>query len=82
MSTFVRLLGVAFWMLPVQRALTLLGAGVIVVALFASDSFNMRYNLPGSTLPLVFIGAALMLFTPLVAGGALFRIVSTPRAIQ
>ena len=28
-----------------------------------------------------FMGAALMLFTPLVAGGALFRILSTPRAI-
>jgi len=82
MRTFLQLLGVAYWMLPIQRVLTVLGAGVIVVALFASESFSMRYNLPGSSLPMVFLGAALMLFTPLVAGGALFRIVSTPRAIQ
>ena len=39
-------------------------------------------DLPGTPLPLVFLGGVLMLFTPLVAGGALFRIVSAPRAIQ
>lgn len=82
MTTFFRLLGIAFWMLPIQRALTVLGTAVILLALFASTSFNMKYNLPGTSLPLVFLGAALMLTTPLVAGGGLFRIVSAPRAIQ
>ena len=82
MKTFLQLLGVAFWMLPVQRVLTLLGIAVIGVALFAGSEFNMNYNLPGTPLPLVFLGGVLMLFTPLVAGGALFRIVSAPRAIQ
>lgn len=82
MKTFVQLLGVAFWMLPVQRVLTLLGTAVILVALFAGAEFNMKYNLPGTPLPLVFLGGVFMLFTPLVAGGALFRIVSAPRAIQ
>jgi hypothetical protein len=81
-KTFLRLLGVAFWMLPVQRVLTALGAGTILVVLAANIGTGRDYNLPGTPVSLVFAGAALMLFAPLAFGGALFRIVSAPRAIQ
>ena len=77
MSTFWQLLRVGFWMLPLQRALTVIGALVLVTGLL----FDMPFNMPGSTLPLTFFGPALMMLVPLLAGGVFLRMLSSQRAL-
>ena len=77
MSTFLQLLRIGFWMLPVQRALTLAGAALCV----AAELFDLPFAMPGSTLPIAFLGVALMVITPLLAGGAFFRMLSSPRVV-
>ena len=78
MKTFIQLLRVGFWMLPFQRWLTVLGGALCIVSLAVSP---IPFTMPGSSLPLTFLGVALMMFTPLTAGGAFFRMLSTPRSI-
>lgn len=77
MSTFLQLLRIAFWMLPLQRALTLIGGGVVV----AGQLWRLPSNLPGSTLPVTFLGAALVLVVPLLAGGVFLRMLASSRAL-
>jgi hypothetical protein len=76
-KTFIQLLRVGFWMLPFQRWLTVLGGALCLVSLL----FNLPFLMPGSTLPLTFLGVAIMVVTPLIAGGTLFRMLSAPRAV-
>jgi hypothetical protein len=76
-KTFWQLLRVGFWMLPLQRALTVIGALVLVSGLL----FDMRLNVPGSTLPITFFGPALMMLVPLLAGGVFLRMLSSSRAL-
>jgi hypothetical protein len=71
------LLRIGFWMLPLQRALTIVGALVLV----AGQLFKLPLNMPGSTLPITFFGAALMMAMPLLAGGVFFRMLSASRAL-
>jgi hypothetical protein len=75
------MLRIAFWMLPVQRALTVLG-GLVVLAALVNRGLNNRFNLPGSTLPMLFLGVALAMIIPLLLGGAWLRMLCAPRAIQ
>lgn len=77
MSTFLQLLRVAFWMLPLQRWLTVIGAMVLV----AGQVFDLPFNMPGSTLPLTFLGVSLMMIVPLLAGGVFLRMLSMSRAL-
>lgn len=77
MSTFLQLLRIGFWMLPLQRALTVIGALVLI----AGQLFALPFNAPGSTLPVIFFGVSLMLAVPLLAGGVFFRMLSASRAL-
>lgn len=77
MKTFVQMLRIAFWMLPIQRWLTSMGLLVVVLAL----RFGDRLDMPGGNLPIVFLGVALMVFTPAVAGGVFLRMISAPKAV-
>jgi hypothetical protein len=75
--TFLQLLRIAFWMLPLQRALTVIGALVLV----AGQVFDLPFNMPGSTLPLTFFGVSLMMVVPLLAGGVFLRMLSASRPL-
>jgi hypothetical protein len=75
--TFLQLLRVGFWMLPLQRWLTVIGAGMLV----AGQLFGLPFNVPGSTLPMTFFGATLMMVVPLLAGGVFLRMLSMSRAL-
>ncbi|MEJ0100191.1 MAG: hypothetical protein WDO12_10835 [Pseudomonadota bacterium] len=77
MKTFVQLLRIGFWMLPLQRALTIVGA----LVLLGGQLFRLPFNMPGSTLPITFFGATLMMAVPLLAGGVFFRMLSASRAL-
>ena len=77
MRTLLQLLRIAFWMLPIQRALTVLGAGIAIVSLVVP----LPVNPPGSSLPSLFLGILLMVLVPMVAGGAFFRMLSSPRSV-
>jgi hypothetical protein len=77
MKTLWQLLRVGFWMLPLQRALTIIGLAVLVGGQFIGRSFNM----PGSSLPITFFGASLMMLVPLLAGGVFLRMLSSSRAL-
>jgi hypothetical protein len=76
-KTFIQLLRVGFWMLPFQRWLTALGAALCIISL----TFKLPFLMPGSTLPLTFLGVAIMVITPLLAGGTFFRMLSAPRSV-
>lgn len=78
MSTFLQLLRIWFWMLPLQRWLTVIGGLVMVTGLVA----GLPFNAPGSTLPGTFFGLALMVAVPLLAGGVFFRQLSASRALM
>jgi hypothetical protein len=75
--TFLQLLRVGFWMLPLQRWLTVIGAMVLVTG----QLFDLPFNMPGSTLPLTFLGASLVMAVPLLAGGVFLRQLSMSRAL-
>jgi hypothetical protein len=77
MKTFLQLLRIAFWMLPLQRGLTVIGALVLV----AGQALRLPFNMPGSTLPVTFLGASLMMTMPLLAGGVFLRMLSASRAL-
>jgi hypothetical protein len=77
MKTFLELLRIGFWMLPLQRALTIVGAMVLV----GGQLLGLPLNMPGSTLPITFFGATLMMAVPLLAGGVFFRMLSASRAL-
>ncbi len=77
MKTLLQLLRIGFWMLPLQRALTIVGALVLV----GGQAFRLPFNMPGSTLPMTFFGATLMMAVPLLAGGVFFRMLSASRAL-
>jgi hypothetical protein len=76
--TFVQLLRIGFWMLPFQRGLTMLGGALACAGLM----FSLPANMPGSTLPITFLGVALMLMVPLLAGGGFFRMLSARRTLM
>jgi hypothetical protein len=76
-KTFWQLLRVGFWMLPLQRALTVVGFLVLVGGQFSS----LPMNAPGSTLPVTFLGVMLMMIVPLLAGGVFLRMLSSSRAL-
>jgi hypothetical protein len=78
MNTFWQLLRIGFWMLPLQRALTVIGAAILV----AGQVFELPFSAPGSTLPVTFFGAMLMLLVPLLAGGVFLRMLSSSRALM
>ncbi|HMA12824.1 MAG TPA: hypothetical protein VKO83_13115 [Steroidobacteraceae bacterium] len=77
MSTFWQLLRIGFWMLPLQRALTVIGFMVLA----GGQLFHVPLNSPGSTLPITFLGVMLMMIIPLLAGGAFLRMLSSSRAL-
>ena len=77
MKTFLQLLRIGFWMLPLQRALTIVGAMVLV----CGQLFRLPLNTPGTTMPITFFGATLMMAVPLLAGGVFFRMLSASRAL-
>jgi hypothetical protein len=77
MKTFLQLLRIGFWMLPLQRWLTVIGACVLV----GGQLLPLPFNMPGSTLPITFMGASLMMIVPLLAGGAFLRMLSASRAL-
>ena len=66
-KTFIQLLRVGFWMLPFQRWLTVLGGALCLVSLM----FDLPSGMPASSLPITFLGVAIMVATPLFAGGHL-----------
>jgi hypothetical protein len=76
-KTFWQLLRVGFWMLPLQRALTVVGFLVLVGGQF----LLLPMNTPGSTLPITFFGVMLMMIVPLLAGGVFLRMLSSSRAL-
>jgi hypothetical protein len=76
-KTFWQLLRVGFWMLPLQRALTVVGFLVLVGGQFSPRPMNA----PGSTLPVTFLGVMLMMIVPLLAGGVFLRMLSSSRAL-
>ena len=77
MSTFLQLLRIGFWMLPLQRWLTLLGAAVLLAGMI----FHPPVNSPGPTFPIIFLGVGMMVLVPLFAGGVFLRMLSTSRAL-
>ena len=77
MKTFWQLLRVGFWMLPLQRALTVIGLTVLV----GGQLFRLPFNMPGSTLPITFFGVMLVIIVPLLAGGAFLRMLCASRAL-
>jgi hypothetical protein len=77
MKTFLQLLRIAFWMLPLQRALTVVGTLVLLVGQFLRPSINA----PGSTMPLMIFGVQLMMVVPLLGGGVFLRMLSASRAL-
>ena len=77
MKTFWQLLRIGFWMLPLQRALTVIGFMVLV----AGQVFSLPYNMPGSSLPITFFGVMLMMIVPLLTGGVFLRMLSSSRAL-
>ncbi len=77
MRTFLQLLRIGFWMLPLQRWLTVIGAAVLV----GGQVLRLPFNMPGSTLPVTFFGATLMMSVPLLAGGVFLRMLSASRVL-
>jgi hypothetical protein len=77
MKTFWQLLRVGFWMLPLQRALTIIGFLVLV----AGQLDLLSFSSPGSTLPITFFGVMLMMLVPLLAGGVFLRMLSSSRQL-
>lgn len=77
MSTFAQLLRIGFWMLPLQRWLTMLGLAIVV----AGQLLPLPIRSPGSTLPVTFLGVGLVFLVPLLAGGVFLRMLSTSRAL-
>lgn len=77
MKTFLQLLRIGFWMLPLQRWLTVIGAAVLI----GGQVLGLPFNMPGSTLPVTFFGASLMMIVPLLAGGVFLRMLSASRAL-
>jgi hypothetical protein len=76
MKTFWQLLRIGFWMLPLQRALTMIGG----LLLLGGHVFHVPFNLPGTTLPVTFFGVFLILIVPMLAGGVFLRMLSSSRA--
>jgi hypothetical protein len=67
-KTFWQLLRIAFWMLPLQRALVVIGGLLVIAGLFTGPALSS-------------IGVTLMLVVPLLAGGVLLRMLSASRAL-
>lgn len=68
MKTFLQLLRIAFWMLPVQRALAVIGAVLLMVGLLLGSPFPE-------------LGVTLLVVVPLLAGGVFLRMLSASRAL-
>lgn len=77
MRTFLQMLRIGFWMLPLQRGLTVIGA----VVLICGQMFRPSFGMPGPTLPITLLGWSLMVVVPLLAGGAFLRMLSASRAL-
>ncbi|MEO6185742.1 MAG: hypothetical protein ABIP38_03320 [Steroidobacteraceae bacterium] len=77
MRTFAQLLRIGFWMLPIQRALTVLGAALCCLGL----QRVLPLAMPVSNLPIVFLGFALLMFVPVTCGGAFLRMLSSRRTM-
>lgn len=77
MRTFWQLLRIGFWMLPLQRALTIIG----LLVLLAGQLGLLRFQSPGSSLPITFFGVMLMMIVPLLAGGVFLRMLSSSRQL-
>lgn len=76
MSTWLQLLRVAFWMLPLQRWSTVLGLGLLAglgVMLFTPSNLAVD---------LMTYGMLIAFAPPALLGGALWRALSAPRAIS
>ncbi len=78
MSTFWQVLRIAFWVNPLQRVLTCIGAVIMVVGLILATPFG----LPGSTLPLPFLGVFFISAASVLVGGVYLRLVSAPRIVR
>ncbi|HTQ36047.1 MAG TPA: hypothetical protein VMH77_03335 [Steroidobacteraceae bacterium] len=76
MSTYLRLLRIAFWMSPLQRWCTAggLGVGIVVGNLLLAPT-NFGFNL-------MMLGLLAALVLPLLLGGALWRALSAQRVIR
>ena len=78
MSAYLQLLRIACWQHPLQRVLTVAGAALLVIGPFLPVSLSP----PGSRLPQTFLGAMLVLVTPILLGGAWWRALSAPRVLR
>jgi len=78
MSTYLQLLRIACWQHPLQRVLTVAGAALLVIGPFLPVALSP----PGSRLPQTFLGAMLVLVTPILLGGAWWRALSAPRSLR
>ena len=78
MSTYLQLLRIACWQHPLQRVLTVAGAALLVIGPFLPVALSP----PGSRLPQTFLGAMLVLITPILLGGAWWRALSAPRSLR
>lgn len=78
MSTFWQVLRLAFWINPLQRVLTCLGVVIVVTGLLLA----LPFPLPGSTLPLPFLGVLFISTASVLVGGVYLRLVSAPRIVR
>jgi hypothetical protein len=78
MNTVLQLLRIAVWHHPVQRALTLAGAALLLVGPFLPVALAP----PGSRIPQTFFGASLVMITPILFGGLWWRRLSAPRILS
>lgn len=77
MSTWLQLLRLALWQHPLQRALTVAGFALLL----ATPLLPAALDPPGSRVPQLFLGATLVLITPIVFGGYWWRLLSAPRSV-
>jgi hypothetical protein len=77
-SSFLQLLRITFWMLPIQRALTLIGATLCVVGLLRALPFHVTF----SKFTDIAFGFAILMAVPVTCGGAFLRMLSSRRVVM
>ena len=78
MKTFIQLLRIGFWMLPIQRALTVLGVLLCCLGLQRVGPIGTSF----SELSNAFMGVSILMFVPVTCGGAFFRMLSSRRVLM
>lgn len=78
MKSFLQLLRITFWMLPIQRALTVIGATLCVVGLLRAVPFHVTV----SKFTDIACGFAILMAVPVTCGGAFLRMLSSRRVVM